>query len=66
MKKLEVEVTCPGCEAVFLQGVAEMRPGAVRQCPHCGSNIHFTGDDGADVQKALDDVEKTFKNLFRK
>lgn len=66
MATLEVEIECPKCEAVFKQLVAEMRPDAVRQCPHCGSDIQFTGDDGANVQRSLDELEKTFKNLFRK
>lgn len=66
MKKIEAEIECPKCEAVFKQVVAEMQPGTVRQCPHCGCDIQFTGDDGAKVQRSLDELEKTFKNLFRK
>jgi hypothetical protein len=45
--------------------VEEMQPGAQRRCPGCGTSIQFTGDDGRQAQKALDDFERTLKNLFR-
>jgi uncharacterized C2H2 Zn-finger protein len=43
-----------------------MIPGASRSCPYCGTVFQFTGDDGRKVQKALDDLEKTIKNMSKK
>jgi uncharacterized C2H2 Zn-finger protein len=65
MDKIEVELTCPNCDAVFKQVLEQMNPGVVRQCPYCGADIEFLGDDGADVQKALDSLEEKWKNLFK-
>jgi len=65
MKKLEIDIKCPNCKRKFTQRVEEMRPGAQRRCPGCDTFIQFTGDDGRQAQKALDDFERTLKNLFR-
>ena len=64
--KLEADVSCPSCGRKFKQRVGEMRPGRSRRCPRCNADIRFTGDDGSKVQKAVDDLEKTIKNLNRR
>lgn len=66
MKKLTVELTCPKCEAVFRQVLEDMSPGVTRRCPHCGVDIQFAGDDGHEVQRAVDKLEQTFKDLSRR
>lgn len=63
MKKLEADITCPGCGHKFKQKLEGMRPGQTRTCPRCRETIRFTGDDASAVQRAVDDLEKEFKKF---
>jgi len=45
--------------------VEDIRPGGKKNCPSCRAEISFTGDDGRKAQKAMDDLEKTIKNIFK-
>lgn len=62
--ELDTEIECPNCNQKINIKVKEMVPGRKKVCPHCHSEIKFSGDDGREAQKALDDLEKTIKNLF--
>jgi len=66
MAKLQFGLVCPNCHRRFKQRVEGMRPGQSRRCPHCGTVINFTGDDGRRIQKAVDDLECTVKRMSRK
>lgn len=61
----DVNPNCPSCEKEMPLKVQELVPGSSIECPNCGVTIEFSGDDGRDVKKALDDVEKSFKYLFK-
>jgi len=63
MQKLEMDIECPNCGHSMKQRVEDMRPGRSRTCGSCGTEIEFTGDDGRQAQKALDDLEKALKNF---
>lgn len=63
---LEFDLTCPKCKRKSKQKVKQMIPGSSRSCPYCGTLFQFTGDDGRKAQKALDDLEKTIKNMSKK
>ena len=63
MKKLAVDVECASCHRKIPMRVEEMVPGRSRRCPSCGVTLKFTGDDGRKAQKALDDLERTLRNL---
>jgi ssDNA-binding Zn-finger/Zn-ribbon topoisomerase 1 len=60
---LEFDVTCPKCKRQSKLKVKQMVPGASSSCPYCHTVFRFTGDDGRKAQKALDDFEKTIKNI---
>jgi hypothetical protein len=64
--ELKVDVTCPGCKRTFKQGLRAMRPGGSTTCPHCRASIQFTGDDASKVQRSVDDLNKTIRDLNRK
>lgn len=61
--KLECDIACPSCDQNFRQRVAEIRPRHSRTCPHCGTTIQWSGDDGATAQRALDKLEREMKKL---
>jgi uncharacterized C2H2 Zn-finger protein len=65
MKKLEVDLSCPNCKKVFTAKIESMIPGKSTKCPKCSSVVKFTGDDGRKVQKALDDFERSLKNMSK-
>jgi rRNA maturation endonuclease Nob1 len=65
MMDLEFDTACPGCNRKFKIKAKEMAPGKKKTCPQCKSEITFAGDDMRKAQKALDDLEKTMKNLFK-
>lgn len=65
MAKLRFDLECPNCHRKFKQKVEEVRPGKSRHCPYCGTMIEFTGDDGRQVQKAVDDLKRTLKSKSR-
>lgn len=66
MNKLEADLPCPNCRRKFRQRIEDMVPGRTRRCPFCAIEIKFTGDDGRKAQRALDDLERTFKRLGRR
>ena len=63
MRKLEYDITCPGCKRKVTMRVEAMQPGKTKACPHCGHGFEFAGDDGRKVQKALDDLRKALRNF---
>ena len=62
---LEADINCPGCKRKIKIKVKEMVPGRKKTCSFCRSEIQFSGDDGRKAQKAVDDFEKSLKNLFK-
>jgi Zn finger protein HypA/HybF involved in hydrogenase expression len=64
--QLEADLTCPNCKKKFKQKLSDMRPGNQRRCPHCHQSIRFAGDDASKIQKSLDNLERTIKNLNKK
>lgn len=63
--KLEVDIKCPNCQKMMKTKFEEMVPGKKKNCPHCETEIIFTGDDMRKAQKAIDDFEKSMKNMFK-
>ena len=63
MKKLDFDLDCPNCNRKFKQRVEDMRPGRTRKCPYCNLTIKFEGDDGRTIQRGLDDIERTLKQI---
>jgi transposase-like protein len=61
--KVEFDMKCPHCGHTLKQRVEALRPGRSRTCPSCRAEIRFTGDDGQKAQRALDDLERSIKNL---
>lgn len=66
MKDMRVDVQCPNCGHRVSIMVKEMVPGRSRRCPFCRATFEFHGDDGRQVQRALDDFERELKRLSRK
>jgi transcription elongation factor Elf1 len=66
MKDLEADLQCPNCRRKLKIKVKEMVPGHTKPCPYCGLEIQFTGDDGRKAQKALDDLQRTFKRFSKR
>ncbi len=62
MEDLTINVTCPKCNQTLVIKVRDMVPGNTMQCS-CGCTISFSGDDGRQVQEALDDLDQQLKNL---
>ncbi len=62
--KLTTNINCPSCKRSLSMRIEDMRPGTRKQCL-CGANIAFTGDDGRNVQKVIDDFEKSLKKMFK-
>lgn len=60
---LSLDLECPACQAKFKRHLREMRPGNKYRCQRCGTNIEFSGDGAHKVQKALNDLDRTFKNI---
>lgn len=63
--KLEANLQCPQCHGKFKQKIEDIRPGRSRRCPHCGTMIEFTGDDGREAQKAIDNLARSLKRVSR-
>jgi len=62
---LESKINCPNCKRNITILIKEMIPGRKKRCKYCNTEIKFSGDDGRKTQKALDDFEKTLKNMFK-
>jgi uncharacterized C2H2 Zn-finger protein len=65
MAKLQLDLQCPSCHRKFKQKVEDMRPSKSCHCPYCDTVIEFTGDDGRQIQKAVDDLKRTLKRKSR-
>ena len=63
--EFDVNPECPSCNKEILMKVQELVPGTSIDCPHCNETIELTGDDGRKIKKELDNIEKSFKNLFK-
>lgn len=61
--KLEIDLDCPACHRKMKVAADEVRPGNSRRCSGCGETIRFQGDDLGKAQRALDDLERSLKNL---
>ena len=66
MTEMRVDVRCPCCGHRASNRVREMVPGRSKRCPHCSTMFEFSGDDGRQTQRALDDLERTLKRLSGK
>ena len=66
MTELRTDIRCPNCGYKVRIRVREMVPGTSKRCPHCATPFQFGGDDGRQVQRALDDFERELKRLSRK
>jgi hydrogenase maturation factor HypF (carbamoyltransferase family) len=64
--RLSGEFPCPSCKKTFHQFVDELIPGNERKCPNCGVTIKFSGGDGRNAQKALDDLRKRLREMGTK
>jgi len=65
VKKLEFDLQCPNCHGKFKQKVEDMRPGQSRSCPYCATIIEFTGDDGREAQRAIDNLTRAMKRASK-
>ena len=65
MQDLKVKIQCPNCQHSVQIKVKEMVPGHTKNCPFCGAQFNFTGDDGRKVQRELDNLSRTLKRLGR-
>ena len=65
MQDLTADINCPNCNRKVKIKVKDMVPGRSKQLS-CGCTIQFSGDDGRQVQKALDDFERQLKKLNQK
>ena len=65
MDKFKTSITCPKCKVPFTVAVETMIPGTFINCPNqqCGHKMEFTGDDGRNIQKSLDDFNGLLKNF---
>lgn len=62
---LEADIECSECKRKVKIPVKDMVPGRSKRCPGCNTEFKFNGDDGRKAQKALDDFEKSVKDLFK-
>jgi hypothetical protein len=62
---LDVDITCPECGKVFKQKLRAMSPGKSAKCPGCGVTLTFAGDGASKVQKELDKLERSIKDLSK-
>lgn len=62
---LDTDFECPNCSRKIKIKIGEMVPERKKRCPSCRAEITFSGDDGRKTQKAMDDLEKSLKNLFK-
>lgn len=57
---LDFDLTCPKCNKSFRQKLKDTSPGKSRECPYCGTNIAFEGDDMNKTEKKLENAIKQF------
>lgn len=65
MKDLATNINCPNCGRKVNVKVNEMIPGRMKRLS-CGCTIQFSGDDGREIQRALNKIEKQIKQLNKK
>ncbi len=65
MQDLIADINCPNCNHRVKIKVKDMVPGHSKRLS-CGCVIQFTGDDGRQVQHALNDLEQQLKKLSGK
>jgi len=63
--RLQVDLLCPNCGRRYQEELASMRPGRTYGCAGCGCLIRYSGDDGRTAQQALDNLERTLRDLGR-
>ena len=57
-------VPCPSCKKDIVIRLKEMIDGKTKKCPHCNDGlVEFKGSGGAQVQKAMDDLKKSLRDL---
>ena len=62
---LAVRVKCPGCGSKIDLRAADLAPGSFKRCFYGGAKLHFGGDNGSDVQQAVDDLVKSLDGLSK-
>jgi hypothetical protein len=64
-KGQKLDVDCPACEKTFQAPAEKLLKGGVITCLHCNEHIKVNADDDSmkETQKALNALEKTFKNF---
>lgn len=65
MQDLTAEISCPSCNRKVRIKVRDMVPGRSKRLS-CGCTIQFSGDDGRQVQRALDDLSRQLRRLSKK
>lgn len=65
MQDLTAEINCPSCNRKVRIKVRDMVPGRSKRLS-CGCTIQFSGDDGRQVQRALDDLSRQLRRLSKK
>lgn len=64
MQDLSVDMNCPNCGRRAKVKVKEMIPGHSKRL-NCGCIVEFTGDDGREVQRSLDELGRELEKLNR-
>lgn len=65
MQDLTAEINCPSCNRKVRIKVRDMVPGRSKRLS-CGCTIRFSGDDGRQVQRALDDLRRQLHGLSKR
>jgi hypothetical protein len=65
MKDLYADMECPNCGRTVRIKIKDMVPGRSKDCPHCEAVFEFSGEDGRQAQRALDDFESQLERLSR-
>lgn len=64
MLDIKETVKCPNCKQPITITLRERIPGRRKACPGgCGFTIQFTGDDGRKMQRSIDSLTKTLRNM---
>jgi hypothetical protein len=63
--EIEIPIRCPKCQRVAEKVRARHAKGRVVHCI-CGATITLTGDGGAKIQQAIDNLTATLKRLNRR
>ena len=69
---LEVDIPCPECGAQNRVSLGQIEREEIIQCLNCGTKIKLKDKDGSvrrgtrDIQRALDDLDRTLRRLGRR